>query len=95
MCARSAKYTREMKAEARRIVHEAKAKPCTDCGVGYPYYVMQFDHIRGTKKFNMGDTAKWSSIKAVVAEMDKCEIVCANCHAERTYQRGVVQLAEF
>ena len=28
-------------------INELKAVPCTDCGVPYPYYVMDFDHVRG------------------------------------------------
>ena len=70
------------------IIREAKDKPCSDCGVQYPYYVMQFDHVRGEKKFNIGQG--WNnSIQALTEEIAKCDIVCANCHAERTYQRLV------
>lgn len=68
------------------IIREAKDRPCADCGVQYPYYVMQFDHVRGEKKFNLG--GGWNnSIEAIQEEIAKCDVVCANCHAERTYQR--------
>src|SRR5207245_2408021 len=35
----------------RRVafIRAAKNVPCTDCGVKYPYYVMDFDHARGEK----------------------------------------------
>ena len=70
----------------RLTIKELKEKtPCKDCGKHYPYYVMQFDHIKD-KDFNIG--ARTSvSVKKLKLEIDKCEIVCANCHAERTYQR--------
>ena len=72
------------------IIREAKDRPCADCGIQYPYYVMQFDHVRGEKKFNIG--GGWNnSIEAILEEIDKCEVVCANCHAERTYQRMVME----
>ncbi len=29
------------------------------------------------------------SVEVLITEMAKCELVCANCHAERTYQRAV------
>jgi hypothetical protein len=30
-------------------VHELKARPCADCGVQYPPYIMDFDHVSGEK----------------------------------------------
>ncbi len=33
-----------LREETRVIVREAKSVPCADCGVKYPYYVMDFDH---------------------------------------------------
>jgi hypothetical protein len=73
----------------RRLIREAKNRPCADCTVTYPYYVMEFDHVRGEKKYNLNRlgkmSASWDTIKAEIA---KCEVVCANCHRERTHQRG-------
>lgn len=65
-----------------------ESNPCLDCGVSYPYYVMQFDHVRGTKLGNVSAaiTNDWSRTK-IEAEIAKCELVCSNCHAVRTYQR--------
>lgn len=63
-----------------------KEKPCADCGVQYPYYVMQFDHLDGHEKsYDLSDKGRsWSSISREAA---KCEVVCANCHAERSFRR--------
>lgn len=73
------------------IVEEAKSKPCTDCGVEYPSYVMHFDHLdSANKKFNISEAATLLPSESVLlAELAKCELVCANCHAERTHQRAV------
>src|SRR5579859_2366153 len=30
----------------KEIIKSAKNVPCADCGVSYPYYVMDFDHIK-------------------------------------------------
>lgn len=62
--------------------------PCVDCKKQYPYYVMQFDHIASDKEFTISQFGKRSR-KKVMAEVAKCEVVCANCHAERTYSRLV------
>lgn len=69
------------------FVRKAKDKPCTDCGIKYPYYVMQFDHLRD-KLFGLGTgEARSKGISSLKKEIAKCEVVCANCHFERTYNR--------
>lgn len=80
-----------MRARVRELVREAKSRPCADCGVSYPFYVMQFDHLFD-KEFNIGDAIRRSyGVKRVLAEIAKCEVVCSNCHAERTYRRREAQ----
>lgn len=70
----------------RAVAREAKSRPCADCGVAYPYYVMQFDHL-GDKSFNIGTRGATGGRARLAAEIAKCQVVCANCHAERTFQR--------
>jgi hypothetical protein len=69
------------------LVRERKSVPCMDCGVSYPYYVMDFDHRDpATKEFNISRAVGHGySLARFVAELDKCDVVCANCHRERTY----------
>lgn len=71
-----------------------EASPCLDCHQYYPAYVMHFDHRPGTVKVGevgrMVHTGKWAD---VVKEIDKCDIVCANCHAIRTHVR--IQYKEY
>lgn len=67
-------------------MRDAKAKPCADCGIQYPGYVMQFDHL-SDKRFPLSN-ARSESVKTLLAEIAKCEVVCANCHAERTFRRS-------
>ncbi|ASZ74720.1 HNH endonuclease [Mycobacterium phage Phabba] len=72
-------------------VREAKSAPCADCKVSYPYYVMQFDHVRGVKLFNIANASGGRrSMKSLQDEIDKCDVVCANCHAARTWRRLVM-----
>ena len=73
----------EMKDRIRKI----KSEPCTDCGIMYPWYVMEFDHLRD-KEMEISKMMRrrmaWAKIEAEIA---KCELVCANCHRERSYRR--------
>lgn len=74
------------KAWIRETVHAAKEVPCADCGLRYPYYVMQFDHVRGEKKFGIATSGyKYINKQDLLDEIAKCEVVCSNCHAERTH----------
>lgn len=60
-----------------------------DCGVKYPPYIMHWDHLPEYEKFMSVSVMRAKRMKRelIVAEIDKCELVCANCHGERTHQR--------
>lgn len=64
-----------------------EGKPCTDCGIIYPFYVMQFDHLRD-KIESVSLMARLVGKDKLLEEINKCELVCANCHAIRTYTRN-------
>lgn len=78
------KKDREYK-KSNEIIIKAKSVPCMDCNKVYPWYVMDFDHVRGEKKFNIG-ASRHCGINKIKEEIEKCEIVCSNCHRFRTYQ---------
>ena len=49
---------------------------------------MQFDHVRGPKLFMLGGIDRLGkSLVDIVTEIEKCEVVCANCHSTRTWLR--------
>lgn len=63
-------------------------KSCTDCGIVYPFYVMDWDHVKGTKNFGISRAINSRKNKKVIQEeLLKCELVCSNCHRIRTYNR--------
>lgn len=74
---------------ARNLAHvvAAKDKPCLDCGNRYPHYVMDFDHVRGEKIGDVSALMRNASIAKIDAEIAKCDLVCSNCHRERTWER--------
>jgi hypothetical protein len=63
-----------------------KANPCADCGKCYPPEAMDFDHVpgRGGKLHNI---SRLRTLRAILAESEKCELVCSNCHRTRTKRR--------
>lgn len=81
-------FKRKHKLSLRFLAIRAKEKPCADCGIQYPHYVMDFDHVSGSKVANVSDLIS-SGVPArkIVTEIEKCEVVCANCHRIRTWSR--------
>lgn len=79
--------------ELIRFVIDLKQKPCLDCKIKYPPYVMDFDHrVRRTKVAGISQMINLHgySKEKILMEIEKCDLVCANCHRIRTYC-GVVQ----
>lgn len=61
---------------------EYKGGKCQNCGYNKSYAAIQFHHRDPkTKSFSLAhpNTRSWEKVKA---ELDKCDIVCSNCHAE-------------
>jgi len=47
---------------------------------------MQFHHLDPSKKVdNVSAMARGYSLKKIAAEMSKCIVLCANCHAIETF----------
>lgn len=85
------KYIQQAIARKRALMEEVrliKSVPCMDCGIQYNPWIMQFDHREGTiKTANVSQLVNNVSRVKLMAEITKCDIVCSNCHAERTYRR--------
>jgi len=91
-CHRTRSHKRRQEAQTERLVafrtwvNLLKENPCKDCGAVLPAEAMDFDHVRGEKKKGISNMWTWPRSK-VLAELGKCDLVCANCHRERTIQR--------
>lgn len=67
--------------------------PCADCGQQYPYYVMDFDHLRD-KVDSVARMKRGVCLERIIAEAEKCEIVCSNCHRARTWRRAGIGIQD-
>jgi hypothetical protein len=86
--AKAGERTRLNRLRLRAAIVEAKNVPCTDCGRSYPSYVMDFDHVGDDKDCEVANLVNRNvSLSRLVVEIAKCEVVCANCHRERTHCR--------
>lgn len=83
--------------ERKEILTKLKNKPCADCNKFYPPWVMDFDHRDGKTK--LGSVSfltfrKLLKFDKILEEIEKCDLVCANCHRERTHRRLQEKSAE-
>ena len=89
----SASYLRRAKTNNKRVrienrhrLHEfLAAQRCLDCGTA-DFAVLEFDHRDPSVKVADVSTlvrkvCAWSRVQA---EIDRCDVVCANCHRRRT-----------
>lgn len=76
-----------LRKEIRALILEYRTNnPCVDCAESDPV-VLDFDHVRGVKRFNIAHAATQGyELDAVITEMAKCEIRCANCHRRKTHR---------
>lgn len=79
---------KKRKENRKYITEYLKEHPCIDCGEP-DIIVLQFDHVRGKKKYNISQMLDKVTLRKVKEEIEKCEIRCANCHLRRTaYSRN-------
>lgn len=73
----------------RKVLDEIKDVPCMDCGIKYPPFVMDFDHRDPTQKVDgLARLVRSGSMRKMLAEVEKCDVVCSNCHRIRTFQNA-------
>lgn len=70
----------------RAWIDTLKSKPCLDCGRVRPSVAMDFDHVRGEKTAQISCMWRYAR-ERVLAEIEKCDLVCCICHRVRTQVR--------
>jgi hypothetical protein len=85
------KRRKRLKQELRAcLLNYFKSHPCIDCEEADPV-CLEFDHVRGKKEAEVSrmlcDCYSWDAIEA---EINKCEVRCANCHRKRHAKRRLL-----
>ena len=68
---------------------EYKGGKCQACGYNKYPGALDLHHINGNKSFGIGEKGYTRSWEKVREELDKCILVCANCHRE--IEAGIMQ----
>jgi hypothetical protein len=75
-------YNRTYRKRNREWLQEyLGSQSCVDCGLD-DSDVLEFDHVRGEKRFTIGDRMTYS-LDTLKDEIAKCDVRCCNCHRKR------------
>lgn len=79
--------TGEMARVLKQRAVDYKGGKCQDCKMTYIIYVYDFHHLDSTEKdFNIsGSKVRNMPWELVQTELDKCILLCSNCHRLRHY----------
>lgn len=77
-------YVKVRRLKLKRLAVEYKGEYCQRCGYNKCIGALEFHHLDPSKKdFSIsqdgGNARSWSKIKL---ELDKCIMLCSNCHRE-------------
>ena len=71
----------------KKWLSQQKDKPCFDCNENFPSYVMDFHHLNpNDKTMSVANAITRMGREKILAEINKCILLCANCHRIREYQ---------
>jgi hypothetical protein len=83
---KNAKYSLPKFLEFKAWMTVLKSAQCMDCDNIFPPAAMDFDHVRGDKVSEVSHMWQYTR-EEVLAEIAKCNLVCACCHRIRTESR--------
>lgn len=83
--------TRHRQARQRKyefLINLKATTPCKDCDRIFEHYIMEFDHVLPILHGRVMTLIRqsWHRIRE---ELERVELVCANCHRRRTWKRRV------
>lgn len=85
-------YINKAKVTQKKLISKIdeikRTTPCSDCHKLFNPWQMDFDH-RENKEFGICKALRRQGIgwKRLQKEIVKCDLVCANCHRNRTHNR--------
>jgi DNA invertase Pin-like site-specific DNA recombinase len=75
------KYVNDFRVNRKKKLVEYKGGKCVGCGYSKSIRALHFHHIDpSTKEFNIGSSNY--NMDRMLIEVDKCILVCSNCHSE-------------
>jgi hypothetical protein len=86
---KSRESTMKARLQRRAALDEIKvAKGCVDCGYNAAPEALHFDHRDPSQKLFGISESKTRNWNLILAEIGKCDVRCANCHAIKSRRDG-------
>ena len=80
-CTNAESLLRQRKFKAKCV--EYKGGKCEICGYNKCQSALEFHHRDpNEKEFQLSKAKSWSFEERVTKELDKCQLLCSNCHKE-------------
>jgi hypothetical protein len=87
-CTTSCRKAAHNKQKIDKLAAIKLERGCCKCGYNTHPAALHFNHIDpSTKSFNIGSNGS-KSLEELILETEKCEVLCANCHAIHTIENG-------
>lgn len=83
------KQTQQRRNENKLRAIEYKGGCCKDCKGTFPPYVYDFHHLDPKEKEGTLGTLLHRTFENCIVELDKCVLLCANCHRIRHFVNEV------
>ena len=80
------KYKKKRRNELKLKAIEYKGGKCFDCNEVFHPSVYDFHHINTKDREKRGDVIRDISWNKMTSELDKCVLLCANCHRIRHHK---------
>jgi len=77
-----AKHQNELNRKKKKQLVEAKGGACVLCGYNFCQAGLEFHHLNPRDKDPEWRKLKNRSFRRVLKELEKCVLVCGNCHSE-------------
>lgn len=85
---RRAAWLKRRREQMDLLIRIRELTPCMDCGKQFPVCAMEFDHRNSDEKSALvSQMAGRVGIRTLLEEIAKCDIVCTNCHRDRSFRR--------
>jgi N-formylglutamate amidohydrolase len=80
------KYWKKYRAKVRKQIKEYKInKGCKVCGYNSCSSALIFHHKNKDKEFQIARGQGCRSFNRILKEIEKCDVLCSNCHLELHY----------
>lgn len=89
-----AQATNKRRRRLKKLMVDYKGGKCQFCGYSKYIGALDFHHVNpATKDFGLSMDQIYRSWKVTINEIDKCVIVCANCHRE--IHAGLININQY